>query len=1561
MDSVPPAIAGSPPPSVTPELGRAGTRFTVEFDTTKALLGAPEVWGQLGDQHALQLEVDPAASSATHFVFHYEATGTEPERTYSILTKLIDQGGNVADGLLIGSFALDFTAPKLVSARANPASAKFGDVLVYTVSVSEPLPDGPMLRVIENGVERSGFLARRTEVETATSFVFTKEIDSALDGAYQVQLSLVDFAGNTNAPISGEGFFIDSTEPRIEDLVVSPPRVGKVGTLTATFDIDEALADGAVTVQVGSLPMVCGARQTNSPNYSCIHLIDGTETPDGQEEFKTVLVRAIDGAGNSATVSGNVVFDFAAPSIVIASPSAASAKQGDLLTYTISVSEKLQGPLGRPELVVRLGGTAQPDFFSNVVSQTDTSIVFAKSIGPGLDGVYTVELTVTDEAGNTRGPVAGAGFSIDSTPPSISNLAVTPQRIGKSGQVTASFDVSELLPAGALAVNLGTRPMVCGSRQASSPHYSCTYTMTGGELATEVEKVETVLVSAMDLAGNRATDSGSVVFDFDPPGISFATVQYSAAATNPLGAAVTKAAVGTTIRLVLSADELLDASATPAVSATNGTSSLSFTLEALSDRNATFSALVPAGSSDSPEVYVPSISNWTDVAGNSTVATFSSPQIALRTTQPSLLVKQSQVQYLRSPWGNAAAETLDGGFTVPSGAYYALAPADSLSGASTLPADTFQLSGGVPIERVRVWSDPSLDRTLLGDLEPLTGGVWPRKSLSAVDVATVYLTALDEAGNESPPVKLSNAEWVATSRAALFANSPHRLEMTTFVQEALEQSPNVTRPLTAVDATIAGADTTALLALSDVTWRERGGSAARPSARKGHAAAFDSARGRLVIFGGTSSTGAYLRDTWEFDGQAWIDVTPVTPSPSARIHFGMAYDSRRGRVVLFGGFAAGSAMQDTWEWDGSRWREVTPTGLKPSARSSHAMAYDSRRGRVVVFGGFDPTNRHETWEWDGQSWFDVTPAGMKPPGRALAGMAYDPVRGRIVLFGGFDGANFGENCKQDTWEWDGQSWVEVTPTGAMPSARYAQLAYDGKTRRILLFGGGSGTGTVYQDTWTWDGLTWTSLSTAGAIPSVRSQQAMAYDGARQRLVLFGGGTGILGSIYWDTWEWNGQAWIDLSAKPSARYDHAMTYDSARSRVVLFGGVDATGKKQDLWEWDGLSWVDLTPATLKPSARAAHAIVYDSARGRVVLFGGSDPNWRQDIWEWDGVSWLDVTPGGVKPAPREKHAMAYDSVRGRVVLMGGFDGVSAPYGYATDTWEWNGATRKWADLTPTGGQPGTRDEHAMAFDTSRSRVVLFGGFSGVLGGTLQDVWEWDGVSWLEVTATGLGPVARERHPMVFDSVRARSVVVGGFNGSPRNDTWQWNGQTRTWVNAPASGIGPSLREQHAMAYDRARGDVIVFGGKAGSTYYNDTWELDGDPARQPAVQLVASASSAGFGGLVDLRVRARCAGASAPFTSASTGATLHGWSNGADGDLPGWRSLRSNIADVNSTASSTWSLDWSAGSPAAAKSYFSERDASLGFQCRPLGGAGFSGQEAQVAVDYMEVRVKYLAP
>ncbi len=135
---------------------------------------------------------------------------------------------------------------------------------------------------------------------------------------------------------------------------------------------------------------------------------------------------------------------------------------------------------------------------------------------------------------------------------------------------------------------------------------------------------------------------------------------------------------------------------------------------------------------------------------------------------------------------------------------------------------------------------------------------------------------------------------------------------------------------------------------------------------------YDESRNRLVAVGGNAENPGSVV-TREWDGVTWAIVS--TMGPSSRDEPLMVYDSQRDRIVLFGGAGPTGLHNDTWEFNGTRWKLVVrdSAAASPPARALAALAYDSRRGRVVLtagFAGFDPVARgpkmlDDTWEWGG--------------------------------------------------------------------------------------------------------------------------------------------------------------------------------------------------------------------------------------------------------------------------------------------------------------------------------------------------------------------------------------------------------------------------------------------------------------------------------------------------------------------------------------------------------------------------------------------------------------------
>lgn len=305
------------------------------------------------------------------------------------------------------------------------------------------------------------------------------------------------------------------------------------------------------------------------------------------------------------------------------------------------------------------------------------------------------------------------------------------------------------------------------------------------------------------------------------------------------------------------------------------------------------------------------------------------------------------------------------------------------------------------------------------------------------------------------------------------------------------------------------------------------------------------------------------------------------------------------------------------------------------------------------------------------------------------------------------------------------------------------------------------------------------------------------------------------------------AWSQVATANSPPAFAGHCWDTVRGVLVTYGGDFAGVPVNSMRQWDGASWSSLNPSN-RPSARTRPAMAFDQARGVAVLFGGG-PNPTNDTWTWDGTDWTQESPTNVPPV-RWGAAMAYDEARQRCVLFGGF----VPSGLdANDVWEWDGSD--WTQVTPIGASPPARGAHRMVYDPTIAAVRVVGGFSTPQFDTVNDTWNWNGVSWTPGPAL---PIALCDQSMCYDPTRQRVVLFGGLeiiNGfaTDLNGTMELDG---SWlVRTPST--PPSARNACTGAWDPVQRVFVSAGGTtAAAQIFNDTYTY----------APVASADSTAFG-------------------------------------------------------------------------------------------------------------------
>jgi hypothetical protein len=289
-------------------------------------------------------------------------------------------------------------------------------------------------------------------------------------------------------------------------------------------------------------------------------------------------------------------------------------------------------------------------------------------------------------------------------------------------------------------------------------------------------------------------------------------------------------------------------------------------------------------------------------------------------------------------------------------------------------------------------------------------------------------------------------------------------------------------------------------------------------------------------------------------------------APSPRMNAALAYDTARNQAILFGGvsewtFQTGwNNLGDTWEWEGNDWVELFPSNAPPPRRDA-GLAYDEARGVMVLFGGvrqIDGAQQeffNDTWEWNGQNWVEHAP-GLSPTGRGSVNIYYDPLVQKVVFHGGYAVDENGNNIfPDDAWEWDGEKWEQVFLERSRGSSASA-IIFDPLQQAPMLMGG--------EGLWLLKDNRWFQPSYPQS-PRGRWSSGMVFDAVRQQVVLFGGYEGK--DWFNETWVFDGLTWSKLVTEnqPSVRTGQMLFFDATRNSVILFGGFHDMNFYNDTWE------------------------------------------------------------------------------------------------------------------------------------------------------------------------------------------------------------------------------------------------------------------------------------------------------------------------------------------------------------------------------------------------------------
>jgi hypothetical protein len=426
-----------------------------------------------------------AGSSATCRLTGPSSTGswavcTSPEAvtlsqgdgTYTLEVRVTDAANNTST-TGSASYVLDTTPPSgpAVSGPTGPSN-----VSAPTWTFTSDAFTTTECRVLRNATAVTGW------VGCTTPYVPTL---SSGDGSYTLEVRATDLATNTGAVGVSPAYVLDTTGP-VAPTITSNPVTPSTGRTPAwAFTLPEGAGECRLTR--GAVTIVDWASCSSPKAYDLTALVDGTYA---------FSVRAIDAATNpGAVATSNYVLDTTAP----AAPTVSMITSSPGSSITPSFS-----------FVGEASSTASCRLLQNAVQV----VAFAPCSSPDVidltarpDATYTVEVYVTDQAGNS-GPTGSASYVLDRSAPGTPSIDSGPGVLGNDTTPTWSFSGE----AGATLRCRVDGPTTTGAFAVCTSPYTPTLSQGDGSYLFQL--------TATDAAGNTSpAASASYTLDTTAPAL----------------------------------------------------------------------------------------------------------------------------------------------------------------------------------------------------------------------------------------------------------------------------------------------------------------------------------------------------------------------------------------------------------------------------------------------------------------------------------------------------------------------------------------------------------------------------------------------------------------------------------------------------------------------------------------------------------------------------------------------------------------------------------------------------------------------------------------------------------------------------------------------------------------------------------------------------------------------------------------------------------------------------------------------------------------------------------
>ncbi len=300
----------------------------------------------------------------------------------------------------------------------------------------------------------------------------------------------------------------DTAPPVIADVAATPPTQMAGGAVAISANVTDDTAVASVTVNVtrpdgshANLTMAHGAGNAYAETSTW-----------GQVGLHTFVIWALDAAGNAASANGSfTILPWSGPpSVTLTSPAGGEVWAGGSAHDVV-----FEVQAGDPTATVWVnlstdGGATWSPLLPQTAQPTGTPVTAPATMPPATD-TTTAEVRVTaQDSGLREGNATSLPFTIDSTPPLITDAKATPPTQTPGGSVRVSANVTDNLALSSVTGVVTTPPPVIDVAVVMVRLAGDLYANTSAWTAVGNY---TFKITAVDAAGNSANASGSFAIE----------------------------------------------------------------------------------------------------------------------------------------------------------------------------------------------------------------------------------------------------------------------------------------------------------------------------------------------------------------------------------------------------------------------------------------------------------------------------------------------------------------------------------------------------------------------------------------------------------------------------------------------------------------------------------------------------------------------------------------------------------------------------------------------------------------------------------------------------------------------------------------------------------------------------------------------------------------------------------------------------------------------------------------------------------------------------------------